>query len=88
MFVGSYNQIKDFDIFAKNLGLFYKGSEKIGSIFGLTLSIIYILASLFIFIYYTISILRKEDLQVKQYIEQEQFIIMVKRIHQEEHLIQ
>ena len=64
MFVGSYNQIKDFDIFAKNLGLFYNGSEKIGSIFGLTLSIIYILASLFIFIYYTISIIRKEELQV------------------------
>ena len=64
MYVGSYNKIKDFDIFAKNLGLFYNGSEKIGSAFGLTLSIIYILASLFIFIYYTISILRKEDLQV------------------------
>ena len=46
------------------MGLFYNGSEKIGSAFGLTLSIIYILASLFIFIYYTISILRKEDLQV------------------------
>ena len=64
MYVGSYNKIKDFDIFAKNLGLFYNGSEKIGSAFGLTLSIIYILASLFIFIYYTINILRKEDLQV------------------------
>ena len=64
MYVGSYNKIKEFDIFAKNLGLFYNGSEKIGSAFGLTLSIIYILASLFIFIYYTISILRKEDLQV------------------------
>ena len=46
------------------MGLFYNGREKIGSAFGLTLSIIYILASLFIFIYYTISILRKEDLQV------------------------
>ena len=43
MYVGSYNKIKDFDIFAKNLGLFYNGSEKIGSAFGLTLSIIYIL---------------------------------------------
>ena len=64
MFFDSHNHIGDLDIFAKKLGLFYDGKEKIGSAFGLTLTIIYILASLFIFIYYTISIIKKEDLQV------------------------
>ena len=64
MFVDSYSKIGDLDIFAKKLGLFYNGREKIGSTFGLTLTLIYILASLFIFIYYTISIIKKEELQV------------------------
>ena len=64
MFVGSFSHVQELDIFAKKLGLFYNGREKIGSSFGLALTIIYVLASLFIFIYYTISIIRKEDLQV------------------------
>ena len=64
MFVGYCSQIGDVDIFAKRLGLFYNGREKIGSPFGLALTIIYILASFFIFIYYTLSIIKKEELQV------------------------
>ena len=64
MFVGSYNKFKDLDMFAKKMGLFYNGSEKIGTSFGLTLTIIYIIISLLIFIYYTVSIVRKEELQV------------------------
>ena len=64
MFAGSFTQIRDLDIFAKRLGLFYNGREKIGSVFGLSLTIIYIIASFFILIYYTISIVKKEDLQV------------------------
>ena len=64
MFVGYCSQIGDVDIFAKRLGLFYNGREKIGSLFGLALTIIYILASFFIFIYYTLSIIKKEELQV------------------------
>ena len=64
MFVDSHVQFRDLDIFAKKLGLFYNGKEKIGSSFGFALTMIYILASFFIFIYYTISIVKKEDLQV------------------------
>ena len=56
--------ISDFDIFAKKLGLYHKGKEKIGSIFGLSLTIIYILVSLTIFIYYTISAIRRDELLV------------------------
>jgi len=64
MYFGSYCQIHDLDIFAKRLGLFYDGRERIGSHFGLVLTLIYIIVSLSIFIYYTVSIVRKEDLQV------------------------
>ena len=64
MFIGSDTKFVDLDIFAKRLGLFYNKREKIGSSFGFALTIIYILASFFIFIYYTISIVKKEDLQV------------------------
>ena len=64
MLVDSFGGIQELDIFAKKLGLFYNGREKIGSPFGLILTIIYILVSLFIFIHYTISIIRKEELQV------------------------
>ena len=69
MFVGSYNKIRDLDIFAKRLGLFYNGGEKVGSSFGLILTLIYILASIFILIFYTISIVKKEDVQVNDSIE-------------------
>ena len=69
MLVDSFGGIQELDIFAKKLGLFYNGREKIGSPFGLILTIIYILVSLFIFIYSTISIIRKEELQVHDSIE-------------------
>ena len=56
--------LSDFDIFAKRLGLYYNGKEKIGSYFGLMLTLIYILFSMIIFCYYTISILKREEMQV------------------------
>ena len=64
MILDSYNRFRDFDIFAKRLGLFYNGREKIGSCFGFSLTIIYILASLFIFIYYAFHVVKKTELQV------------------------
>ena len=54
----------DLDIFAKRLGLFHNGKEKIGSYFGISLTLIYIIISLTIFIYYTISTIRRDELQV------------------------
>ena len=56
--------ISNFDIFAKRLGLYHQGKEKIGSIFGLSLTIIYIAVSMAIFIYYTISAIRHDELLV------------------------
>ena len=54
----------DLDIFAKRLGLYHNGKEKIGSFFGLSLTIIYITISLSIFIYHTVSTIKRDELQV------------------------
>ena len=54
----------DFDIFAKRLGLYHNGKERIGSYFGSSLTLVYIILSLSILTYYTISTIKKEDLQV------------------------
>ena len=56
--------LSEFNIFAKRLGLFHNGKEKLGSYFGLTLTIIYIIISLSIFIYYSIITIKRVDLQV------------------------
>ena len=56
--------LSEYDIFAKRLGLLHNGKEKLGSTFGLTLTIIYIIISLTIFVYYTTITIRRVDLQV------------------------
>ena len=43
----------DFDIYSKSLGFFYKDKEKIGSLFGFILTVIYIYIYIpFYFLYY------------------------------------
>ena len=56
--------VSDFDIFARRLGLYHKGKEKVGSFFSFSLTIIYIIISLTIFFYYTVSIMKRDELQV------------------------
>jgi len=51
----------DFDIFARRICLFYNKNEKIGSNFGLILSILYILSSILIFIFFLLMIYQKKD---------------------------
>ena len=52
------------DIFARRISLFYNKNEKIGSNFGLILTILYILSSIFIFIFFFIIIYQKRDFHV------------------------
>ena len=54
----------DFDIYSKSIGLFYNDKERMGTIFGFTLTVIYLFASLSIFIYYTINTINKSDIKV------------------------
>ena len=56
--------VSDFDIFARRLGLYHKGKEKVGSFFSFSLTIIYIIISLTIFFYHTVSIMKRDELQV------------------------
>jgi hypothetical protein len=64
----------DFDIFARRICLFYKKNEKIGSEFGLILTIIYILSSITIFILFFIMIYQKRDFNVSDSIIHSQTI--------------
>ena len=57
-------ELLDFDIYSKNIGVFYRNKEKISSYFGLTLTVLYVGISLGIFFYYTTRTLRHLDLSV------------------------
>ena len=54
----------DFDIFSKPIGFFYHDKEKIGSIIGFIFTILYIILSIFLFIFYTVTTINKRGLKV------------------------
>ena len=54
----------NFDIYAKRASFFYNNQERIGSYFGLLLSIIYVLISIILFICYLIETIRRRELKV------------------------
>lgn len=56
--------LMDCDIFAKRLSLFYNKKERIGSYFGISLTIIYISSSIILFIYYSIITIKRKILHV------------------------
>ena len=60
----SLSNIFDFDIYAKGLGVFYDGKEKISSYLGKVLTCIYILSYISLFIYYTIYAVKKTNYKV------------------------
>ena len=54
----------NFDIYAKRASFFYNNQEKIGSYFGLFLSILYVLFSIILFFYYLFETLKRRELRV------------------------
>ena len=54
----------NFDIYAKRATFFYKDQEKIGSYFGLFLTLLYILFSIILFIYYLIVTIQRIEIKV------------------------
>lgn len=54
----------NFDIYAKKASFFYKNQERIGSYFGLFLTVFYILASLVLLSYYLISTIQRKEIKV------------------------
>ena len=53
-----------FDIYSKRASFFYNNHEKIGSYFGLILTLIYISISLILFIYYIVFTMRRKNIIV------------------------
>ena len=56
--------ILNFDIYAKRASFFYNNQERIGSYFGLFLTMLYILASLILLCYYLISTIKRREIKV------------------------
>ena len=54
----------DFDMYSKRIGLFYQKKEKIGTLFGLILTIIYISVSILLFIIYTSDVVNHRTIRV------------------------
>ena len=53
-----------FDMYSKRIGFFYDNSEKVGSFLGLLLTLIYICASIILFIYQIIKTIQRSELKV------------------------
>ena len=53
-----------FDIYSKRITFFYDNKEKIGSYFGLSLTLTYILASIVLFIYYLVITIQRKEMKV------------------------
>ena len=62
MFLGDKLNFLDFDIYSKRISFFYKNKEKLGSTFGLILTILYAIASLIIFLSYLIKTMKREEI--------------------------
>ena len=54
----------DFDIYSKRIGLFYQSKEKLGTTFGIILTIIYVVISLGLFITYITDIIKRKTINV------------------------
>ena len=54
----------NFDIFAKRASFFYNNQEKIGSFFGLFLTLLYAIASIILFVYHIIITIRRQEIRV------------------------
>jgi hypothetical protein len=53
-----------FDMYSKRIGLFYQKKEKIGTLLGFILTMIYICVSLFLFILYITEIINRKNINV------------------------
>ena len=54
----------ELDMYSKRIGLFYKNRDSVGSNFGFCLTMLYIIISLGLFIFYTSKTIRRTDIKV------------------------
>ncbi len=60
----SKNNYYFFDIYSQRASFYYNNHERIGTYFGLFLTIIYVLSSLIIFIIYLIRVMQRLDITI------------------------
>ena len=60
----SSNYFLFFDIYSKSAGFYYNNQERIGSYFGLFLTCVYVLCSIFFFTYNFIMVIKRQELNV------------------------
>ena len=58
----TYKDFSDFDIFGYNVGLYFNGNIKEGTLFGMISTIIYFLTFIIFTIYYTTQVIRRENI--------------------------
>lgn len=56
--------ISNFDIYSKKICFFYNNQERISSLFGLFLTLVYIFASLILFLFQVIKVIQRQELKV------------------------
>ena len=59
-----YYKFADYNIYSKRIGFFLNGKENIGSYFGISLTFIYILFSIILFIYYINNIIQRKVMNI------------------------
>ena len=55
--------IYDFDIYSKRISFFYDKRDKVGTVFGLILTFLYVVITLILFLYYLIKIVKRSDVK-------------------------
>ena len=63
MFTRKNINIFDFDIYARRISFFFNSKEKIGSLFGFILTILYITSVIILFFYYSIKAIRRNQVK-------------------------
>ena len=66
MFGKSRLNIYDFDIYSKRISFFYRERDKIGTVFGLFLTFLYVTVTLILFIYYLIRTIERADVKSQE----------------------
>jgi len=63
MFTHKKINIYDFDIYSRRISFFFNGKEKIGSFFGFFLTIIYVISTISLFLYYCIKAIERKEVK-------------------------
>lgn len=66
MFTQKKINIFDFDIYARRISFFFNGKEKIGSLFGLALTFLYIIILIILFIIYFLRVINRKDVKTDE----------------------